>query len=335
MTHSTAGVVVSYADATATRAAVGSLLRQTAPLEEVIVVDNARDERLETGAWDKRVRVLRPGRNLGYGPACNLAAAATQADWLLFCNPDAKADERCLELLLAAADERTAIVGAQVLLPGARAVNAGDNPLHLSGLSWSGRFGEPREDGPPRDVAVASGAALLVRRAAFEQLGGYHPSCFLYYDDVDLAWRARLAGWRVRFQPAAVVEHDFSFERGAMKWYWLERNRLWSVLANYSARALVLLAPLLLVTELAILGFAVRRRWWREKLRAYAALWRARHQLRQWRAHVQRLRRVADRELLRAATADLDLRLAGLRRPGPLPAVLERYKSAVVALLPG
>ena len=62
----------------------------------------------------------------------------------------------------------------------------------IAAFAASYATGEPREDGPPRDVAVASGAALLVRRAAFEQLGGYHPSCFLYYDDVDLAWRARL-----------------------------------------------------------------------------------------------------------------------------------------------
>src|SRR3954453_20933449 len=179
MRPSVTGVVVSYADPDATSRAVGSLSRQTHPLEEILVVDNSPSGDLPELGDD--VRVLRPGVNLGYAPGCNLAASEARGDWLFFCNPDAIANERCVEKLLEAVREPTAVVGAQVLLPGGRRVNAGDNPFHLSGLSWSGRLGEEREDGPPRDVAVASGAALLVRARAFGELGGYHPSCFLYY----------------------------------------------------------------------------------------------------------------------------------------------------------
>ena len=75
---------------------------------------------------------------------------------------------------------------------------------------------------------------------------------FMYEDDVDLCWRVRLAGWTVMFCPDAVVWHEYEFDKGTMKWYWLERNRLWTVLSNYSAITLVLLAPLLLGTELMV-----------------------------------------------------------------------------------
>ena len=184
--------------------------------------------------------------------------------------------------------------------------NAGDNPLHVSGISWSGRYLEPREDGPPRPVAVASGAALLVRRADFEALGRFQPAYFAYQDDVDLAWRARLAGRRVVFCPRATVRHDYEFAKGAYKWFLLERNRLWTVLSCYSAPALVLLAPLLVGAELAILAVSVRDGWWREKLRAYRALWRGRDELRRWRAGVQARRRAPDSELLAAMTGALD-----------------------------
>ncbi len=214
--------------------------------------------------------MLRPGANLGYVGACNLAAAEAAGEWLLFVNPDAVPAPDALERLLAAADERTALAGAQILLPGAAQVNAGDNPLHVSGLSWAGRLHQPPEDGPPRDVAVASGACLLVRAADFARLGGYHEDYFLYHDDVDLAWRARLAGRRVVLVPEATAEHDYAFGKGGYKWFWLERNRLWTVLSNYETRTLVLLAPVLLATELAVLAFAVRSGWWREKLRELA-----------------------------------------------------------------
>ena len=131
----------------------------------------------------------------------NLAAGVAAGDWLFLLNPDATAEPACLALLLeAGAEPATAIVGAQVLLPDGH-TNAGDNPVNIAGLSWSGRYGQPREHGPARDTAAVSGAALMVRRDVFDALGGLCPYFFLYQDDADLAWRVRLAGWRVRFAP--------------------------------------------------------------------------------------------------------------------------------------
>ena len=94
---------------------------------------------------------------------------------------------------------------------------------------------------------------------------------FMYEDDVDLCWRMRLAGWNVMFCPDAVVWHEYEFDKGTMKWYWLERNRLWTVLSNYSAITLVLLAPLLLGTELMVLAQAIRGRWTHRLLRAWGS----------------------------------------------------------------
>jgi GT2 family glycosyltransferase len=328
-------VVVSYRHPAAM---VGELLRalasQTASPREVLLVDNAGDPELDelVGVVEVDLRVLRPEGNVGYVGGCNLAAREATGDWLWFVNPDAVPAPTALERLLAATDERTAIAGAQILLPDAR-VNAGDNPLHVSGLSWAGRYLQPREDVPPRDVAVSSGACLLVRRADFEGLGGYHHGYFLYHDDVDLAWRARLAGRRVLFVPEATAVHDYDFGKGAYKWFWLERNRLWTILSNYDARTLVLLAPVLLATELAVLAFAVRTGWWREKLRSWRELWRARHELRTWRTEVQSRRRVPDAVLLRDLTGRLDSPLLAAPGVGVAGAVMEAYRRAVVVAL--
>ncbi|HEU4974693.1 MAG TPA: glycosyltransferase family 2 protein [Baekduia sp.] len=306
-------IVVAYrhepAELSALIAALGN------DVSEVLVVDNAGDPALERAlAGTGSARILRPGGNLGYAPACDLAAREATGEWLLFLNPDAMPEPGLVPALLEAADDDVAILGAQVLLPDGERVNAGDNPLHVTGLSWAGRYGEPAEDGPPRDVAVCSGAALLVRARDFHELGGYHPDSFMYYDDVDLAWRARLAGRRVRFVPRARVRHDYDFDKGAYKWFWLERNRLWSVLSNYEGRTLALLAPLLLATEAGILVLAVRDGWWREKLRAWGALWREKRQLWMWRREVQARRCVRDGNLLSAFSTAIDTPLV------PLPA---------------
>jgi GT2 family glycosyltransferase len=322
-------VVVYRQPAGVVAALLRALAAQTVAPDEVLVVDNGGDEGLDgIGA-----RVLRPGENLGYVGACNLAARSAVGEWLLFVNPDSVPAPDVVERLLGAADERTAVVGAQILLPGSEGVNAGDNGLHVSGLSWAGRFGQAREHGPPRDVAVASGACLLVRRADFEALGGYHAGYFLYHDDVDLAWRARLAGRRVLFVPEATVEHDYDFGKGDYKWFWLERNRLWTVLSDYEARTLLVLAPVLLATEVAVLVFAVRTGWWREKLRSWRELWRARHELRAWRAQVQARRRVRDVELLRVMTGRLDSPFLAAPGVGPAGTLMEVYRRVVIALL--
>ena len=234
--------------------------------------------------------------NLGYPSACNLAARVATGEHLLFLNPDARADPDCVAQLVSALahDPDAVIAGAQVLLPNREQVNAGDNTLHLSGLSWAGRYGLPPEAGPPRAAAVVSGAALLVRRRAFEALGGYTEGFFMYYDDVDLAWRAQLRGWQVLFCPSATVVHDYEFAKGGYKWLYLERNRWWCLLAHLERRTLLALCPLLFAAELAIWARATGEGWLDAKAGSYRLLWTDRRALRARRREVQSSRRVSD-----------------------------------------
>ncbi len=243
-------VVVSFADVAASARAIESLREQSLAPVEVLVIDNdpagATVDALSALQISSNIRIIHPGANLGYTGAVNLAAREAKGDWLFFLNPDAVAARDCLERLLEAVDdENVAIVGAQVLLPDGR-VNAGENPVNIAGMSWSGGYGQPREQGAARDTAAVSGAALLARRDAFMEIGGLCPYFFMYVDDTDLAWRMRLSGRRVRYCPAAVVVHDYEFHKGAHKWFYLERNRLWALLSNLNVLTLVLLGPMLL-----------------------------------------------------------------------------------------
>jgi GT2 family glycosyltransferase len=320
-------VVVAYGEPDGADAALESLAAQTAPPAELIVVDNG-------GTLPDRpdATVLRPGRNIGFTGACNLAAEHATQPWLFFLNPDAQAAPDCIERLLGAADARTAIAGAQVLLPDGR-VNAGDNPVHVTGLSWSGRYLEPAEHGAPRDAAAVSGAALMARAEPFRALGGHCPAFFLYVDDTDLAWRARLAGWRVAFVPEATVSHEYEFHKGARKWQYLEHNRLWMVLSNYSARTLVVLAPLLLAAEAGIALQARRDGWWPQKVAAWRQLFQGRRELARWRRRVQAQRSIEDREVVAAMRGEMHtpaVESALLERVNPL---MERYRRIALRLL--
>jgi GT2 family glycosyltransferase len=299
--------------------AAGSLRTQKLTPSQVVFVDQTPDGRLAPAltAADPQVEVIITGENLGYVSACNLAAAQATGDYLMFLNPDAWADPDCLARLVetCASNPSVAVVGAQVVFPGGQQVNAGDNPLHVSGISWAGRYGEHPEDGPPREAMVVSGAALLVRRQAWEALGGYTEGFFMYYDDVDLAWRAWLTGWRVIFCPGAIVEHDYTFTKGAMKWQCLERNRWWCLLAHYRATTLLALAPLLLAVEGAIWRYSAREGWRAEKRAAWRSLWRARGALLARRRQVQAQRVIGDGAIIERMTATVQTPLLGQLPP--------------------
>ena len=330
-------VVVSFADPAAATKALQSLLDQSLAPVEVLVVDNdpqgAMACALAAGQVSSSVRILHPGANLGYTGAANLAAQEASGEWLFFLNPDATAANDCLERLLEAVDgPDVAVVGAQVLLPDGR-INAGENPINIAGISWSGGYGRPRERGPARDTAAVSGAALLVRRDTFLDVGGLCPFFFLYVDDTDLAWRVRLGGRRVRYCPEAVVVHDYEFEKGAHKWFYLERNRAWALLSNLQLRTLVLLAPVLLITEAAVLVRAAREGWLAEKARAWASVLAHAPELIRWRRSVQAGRKVSDRRVLDLFSGGIETDLIDTGLPRWINPCMECYRRLVLRLL--
>jgi GT2 family glycosyltransferase len=327
-------IVISYSDPGSTAEAVRSLLGQSLAPVEVIVVDN--DEQgaaSRSGQIPEQARVLAPGVNLGYTGAANRAAREARGEWLFFLNPDALAESDCLAWLMDAVDgPDVVIVGAQVLLPDGR-VNAGDNPINIAGISWSGRYGQPREHGSARNTAAVSGAALMVRRDRFLSLGGLCPYFFLYVDDTDLAWRVRLAGGRVRYCPEAIVVHDYEFDKGSGKWFYLERNRVWALLSNLQLQALVLLAPVLLATEAAVFARAAREGWLREKLRAWGSVIAHATELLRWRRAVQGHRRVSDSRVLSLFAGGVETNLLDGGPPRWVNLLLERYRRVVLRLL--
>lgn len=332
-------IVVSFADPLATTRAIHSLLDQSPAPIEVLVVDNdpmgTTDRALTGGQNLENVRIVRPGINLGYTRAANLAAREARGQWLFFLNPDAVASKDCLRRLLEAVDgSDVAIVGAQVLLPDGR-INAGENPINIAGISWSGGYGRARERGPARDTAAVSGAALMTRRDTFMELGGLCPHFFMYVDDTDLAWRMRLNGRRVRYCPEAVVVHDYEFEKGAHKWFYLERNRVWALLSNLQLRTLALLAPALLITEAFVAIRAVSDGWLTEKARAWVSLFAQAPQLIRWRRSVQMTRNVSDYRVLMRFSGGIQTQLMDTHLPGWVNLCMDRYRQLALRMLKG
>jgi GT2 family glycosyltransferase len=269
--------------------------------DEVIVVDNGDGGlEIDAAAARERVTVVSPRRNLGFAGGANEGAHRATGDALVFLNPDTVVATGGLEgLVRPLEDPEIGIVSARLrLLDQPELLNSAGNEVHVTGIAWAGLFGEPASVvDEMRDVAFPTGAAMAIRRELFEQLGGFTEELFMYQEDLDLGWRVRLRGLRVVVSPEADVYHDYEFGRNPSKQYLLERNRLIFVISSYSPRLLVLLSPVLLSTEAAMLVLALKEGWARDKLAGWGWLLRHAGWLRRHRRKTQRQRRVRDREL--------------------------------------
>jgi len=177
-------IVVTYNSAHC----VGHALAAAPPAVELIVVDNASSDDSIKLARTFPCTLIANDRNLGFGAACNQGARIATGEFLLFLNPDAVLAPDAVDLLLAAAASRLDAVafGPRHELP------AVANAQAPSGI---------------REVRFLSGAALLIRRSAFDKVGGFDETFFLYFEDEDLCLRLAECGPLIEVADAVVLHH--------------------------------------------------------------------------------------------------------------------------------
>ena len=219
-------IIVNYNSGSLLAEAVGALEGQ--PVAQIIVVDNASsDDSLSLLPEDGRLSIVGNAANLGFAAACNIGIAHSHADALLFLNPDARLDpgalDRLLDVLFSAPD--IGMTGGMLVYPDGREQRGGRRrlPTPASAFALAFNFGFLRRIWPqafpainleseavpeqPIAVEAISGACMLVKRTALEQVGHWDDGYFLHCEDLDWCKRFALAGMRVMFVPDARVTH--------------------------------------------------------------------------------------------------------------------------------
>ncbi len=199
--------------------------------DEIVVVDSGSSDGSAEAVREHHpdVAVLALD-NVGYGRAANAGVARTHADVVVIANADTSFDADAVTRLADALDSDPGLgaVGPRVRYPDGRHQASArafpsfvDAAMHgILGLwrpdnPWTRRYRMADADpAHPRDVDWLSGCAMALRRDAFASVGGFDPGYFMFVEDVDLGWRLRQHGWRVRYEPSAGVVHEVGASTG-------------------------------------------------------------------------------------------------------------------------
>jgi GT2 family glycosyltransferase len=340
------GVIVSYNGGTKVLRCIESLKRQTSPFHEIIVVDNASSDGSPDAIRDTHpdVRLVRLPENRGPSVSRNASLSVATGELVFWIDNDIYADPDCLARMLVAVRVEPAelVVPRIMLIPEDDIVQADGGEAHFIGtLTLRNGFTPLQQagDGARARIGASPSGCLLMNREIARAIGGFDESYFFYFEDYEFSLRTRILGHRILCEPAAIVRHDrgtgnptLAF-RGSGAYpreraYLLMRNRLRTILTHYSRRTLLVLAPVLLLYELATLALSISRGWAGAWLRALGWIAANRGAVCDRRRWIQSRRRTADRDILSGGPLPL--------APGLLQSsVLHRIVDAFSALLNG
>jgi len=253
-----------------------ALRAQTYPRLEVILVDNGSTDGSQALVAEQypEVRLLALERNLGLTGGNNAGFRAARGEILISLNNDTEADPGFVGALVRALQEQpeAGMAAAKMLLFDRRdQIHSAGDGYGLDGIPFN-RGVWQRDEGQfdePGWIFGGCGGAVAYRRAMLDEVGLFDESFFMYCEDVDLNWRAQLAGWKCWYTPVAVVYHKLSATGGGpLASFYTGRNTLWVVAKNYPG--------------------ALLRKHWRRVLGAQWAV--SREALRAWRGAAARAR---------------------------------------------
>ena len=305
-----------------------SLRAQTYPADSfaVYIVDNATSEasrKYLAECYPEAKVVLRPDGNYSAGNNAGIGAARQDGITLfVIANMDTRFEPDWLAELVKAVLSAPDIGIAQsklLLYPQNEAewqdplINSLGNVQHYLGFGYTSGYRQKLStcanimDISPI-LGYASGCSLIIKDEVLKRISDYNENFYMYHDDVELSWRAKLAGYKIVLAPRSVVFHKYEFNRSVRMYYYMERNRYMVLFNFYRWRTIFLLLPMLFLMEFGVAGFSILHGGFFTKLRVYgyylkpSAWWR----IFRTRDAVARFRQTTDKQILSTMSGRLD-----------------------------
>jgi GT2 family glycosyltransferase len=302
-------VFVTYGEGKDIYKILDVVAKEKRPGDMVSLIDNHPDHATAKAAQKHPAVdvVIRSPQNSGY-VGNNIAAKEIEdkVDLLLFLNPDSRPEPGAItKLREGGLDEWMGWMGL-LLLPDGK-INSAGNSVHISGLSWVNDYGESANMYiQPTEVDIMSGADLLIRTPVWKKIGGFASIYFIYYEDTEISSTAKAMGYKIGLVPSARIGHNYSFYNSPRKWFLIERNRYIYILRNWPWGVILVLFPILALTEIGLWAVSILQKRFRLKFKSTLSLFRLLPQTLKSRRRVQKLRQISTLEYFDMLVARID-----------------------------
>ena len=277
-------IIVNYNGAQFLLPCLSSLLAQTYAPYEIILVDNASvdDSCAIVEKNFPTVKIVRSETNIGFAAGNNLGLQHARGELIATLNTDTRVEPDYLEKLVAPFADARVGTAAPLMLDMKRPeiVDAAGLRVDRFGFAWNIGAGKRADEFTAAgEVYGACAGAAMYRRAMLDEIGFFDDAYFGFYEDADLAGRARSAGWETMFVPDARVYHTHGASFGKIapyKTYLLARNRWWTTFKNYPTPQFYFALPIIFLLDAVALLQAALRGHFQNARRGRVDAWRSR-----------------------------------------------------------
>jgi len=296
-------IIVNWNDKDVIVECIQSILDQNRNKIDIIISDNgSKDDSVEF--IRKRfpsIKIIENGKNLGFGSAINRGLGLAKGDYLLFLNSDLKLHSKCVGELAKVLENDSNVGGTipKILhIDQQNIINSLGVLINYTGIAYPNLLGQ-KDPGYQEPFESACGGIFMLKREVYETVGGFDEDLFLYHEDHDLSWRIRLAGWHLKVIPQAIMCHHYKFNKGILKYYSSEKNRLHILLKNMEVKTLALISPALIIVEFSQWFHAAINKWFLLKMKSYFEILILLPSILTKRKKQKYLRKVPDKEITR------------------------------------
>lgn len=304
-----------------------SLRAQTFPSDQfqVYIVDNVSS--VESRSFIQKVypeALCLPRADGNYTAANNFGmkrAIADGCELVVDLNMDTRATPEWLAELVKAveSDARWGLAQSKLLLyprdeadEKAPRINGVGNIFNFLGFGFTDGYGQRESECSVQEIqeitGYGSGCALIIKKEVLQAIDFFNEEYYMYHEDLELGWRAKLAGYKVALASRARIFHKYEFSRSVRMLYYMERNRYLTLFSFYRWPTLLLIAPALVVMELAMWSYALAKGWSRVKARAFGyffkfSTWKKIFKVRR---QIKKIRKIKDREMVKNFSGRVD-----------------------------
>lgn len=314
-------IIVTYKSHKVISSCLSSIFKSALKNVEIIIVDNSPDNKTKSIIQKKfnspLLKIISTNSNLGYAAGNNLGVRHSKGKWILILNPDCQVKSDWLShTKIAVKKYPHNLIQPLIIDPQTNKVSIAGKIRNYLGFDYIiGSQTNISDWTQPSSIFSISGSAIIIPKHLFIKLNGFDTRFFMYYEDSDLAWRAKLMKINIILFPSIHIYHEYFFYtkdneylHQQKKWFLLERNRLLMILKNYSLKTLFILTPIIIISEIGLVIYSLKHRFFISKIKGYLSLILSLPQTLINRSIVNRSRLIPDRLTLGFMSATIEIK---------------------------